>query len=289
MRGHSARLAGAFFAIAVAVPASMTHADSAAGSDSSVVLVTHVEQPTGIELTDYLRVWPELDPYVVRLRQGERTAVKEDLRRLAATKKPSDGALNLLAQLERQDEMLDDAEVFIEQAIDADPDQHLHHFQQAMIFFARLSLASRPLSRWNWQQKTRDAYQRAFELDPRPVPYRYYLAYTYLQAPGIAGGDKEKALRMAQEGIAMGQKEFYVVRADVHRLRGEQAEAFADYDRAMSENVFKLNSFLAAGHLALEKNDWPRARRYFDWSVRCRPDDPRTHELDNLRAPSDDN
>jgi hypothetical protein len=56
---------------------------------------------------------------------------------------------------------------------------------------------------------------------------------------------------MAQEGIDMGRKEFYVVRADIHRLRGEPAPAFADYDRAIAEKTFKLNSFLAAGNLAL--------------------------------------
>lgn len=28
----------------------------------------------------------------------------------------------------------------------------------------------------------------------------------------------------------------------------------------------------------MEKKDWSRARAYFDWTVRCRPDSPRTHE-----------
>jgi len=253
-------------------------AGSVALENSDVMLPTHVEQPTGIELTDYVQVWPQLEPYVVRLRQGAGVAVKGDLRRLADTTGASDGALNLLAQLERQDAMLDDAERLIGKAIAAVPKQHLHHFQHAMIFFARLSQASGSLKRWKWQRKTRDAYARAFELDSRPVPYRYYLSYSYLQTPGIVGGDKDKALRMAQEGIAMGQKEFYVVRADVHRLRGELAPALADYDIAIAENVFKLNSFLAAGQLALERKDWKRAKRYFEWSVRCRPDSPRTHE-----------
>lgn len=253
-------------------------AGSVAREDADVMPPTQVEQPTGIALNDYVQVWPQLERYVARLRQGAEVAVKGDLRRLADTTALSDGALNLLAQLERQDAMLDDAERLIEKAIAAAPKQHLHHFQQAMVFFARLSQASGSLKRWKWQRKTRDAYGRAFELDSRPVPYRYYLAYTYLQTPGIVGGDKDKALRIAEEGIAMGHKEFYVVRADVHRLRGELSPAFEDYDTAIAENVFKLNSFLAAGQLALDRKDWKRARRYFEWSVRCRPDSPRTHE-----------
>ncbi len=204
--------------------------------------------------------------------------MKADLRRLAGTPDPSDGALNLLAQLEREDGMLDESEAFIQKAIRSNPKQHLHPFQEAMICYAHLSTASGLLQRWKWHRKTKDAYQRAFGLDPRPVPYRYYLAYTYAQEPGIAGGDKDRALRMAQEGIDMGQKEFYVVRADIHRLRGEPAPAFADYDRAIAEKTFKLNSFLAAGNLGLEQKDTKRAKKYFEWAVLCTPDSPRTHE-----------
>jgi tetratricopeptide (TPR) repeat protein len=236
-----------------------------------------VEQPTGIDLAQYLEAWPGLEPAVVQLRTGARDAARADLRRVSAAAS-SDGALNLLAQLEREDGKLDDSEALIGKAIASNPTQHLHRFQQAMIFFVHLSQASGAMSRWSWHRKTRDAYQRAFDLDPRPVPYRYYLVYTFLQSPGIAGGDKNKALRMAQEGVDRGQKEFYVVRADVHRLRGEQAPAFSDYDRAIAERTFKLNSFLAAGQLALEKREQDRARRYFEWAVTCRPDSARTHE-----------
>lgn len=244
---------------------------------SPAPLITYVDQPTGIDLADYVVAWPGLEPYVARLQQGQRDAVKAQLQRLAVAPAPSDGALNLLAQLEREDGKLDSAEALIARAITSNPSQHRNHFQQAMVFFARLSRAS-GLGRWTWQQKTRDAYQRAFALDPRPLPYRYYLVYTLLQTPAFAGGDKDQALRLAQDGINMGQKELYVVRADVHRLRGEKAQAFADYDRAIAEQIFKLSSFLAAGLLAIDEQDRPRARQYFEWAVRCRPGNPRTHE-----------
>ena len=42
--------------------------------------------------------------------------------------------------------------------------------------------------------------------------------------------------------------------------------------------MFKLSSFLAAGLLAIDEQDRPRARQYFEWAVRCRPGNPRTHE-----------
>jgi tetratricopeptide (TPR) repeat protein len=246
----------------------------ARAQDSAVI---YVEQPTGIALADYAATWPNLVPYLDRLGRGARDRTTGELERLATAPGVSDGILNLLAQLAREDGRLDDADDFITRAIAARRTEHRHYFQQGMIFFARLTQAS-GLGRWTWQQRTRDAYQKAFDLAPEPVPYRYYLVYTLAQAPAIAGGDKNRALRMTQDGIDRGQKEFYVVRADVHRLRGEPEAALADYDRAMEARTFKLNSFLAAGALAMEKGDWERARRYFDWAVYCRPDSPRPHE-----------
>lgn len=263
--------------LALALSAALSVTLGAQNKNSRASNITHVEQPTGIELIEYIKVWPELAHYVDQLRQGDRMTVTADLRRQAAMTVQSDGALNLLAQLEREDGALDSAQSLIQRAVASNQKQPLHHFQQAMIFFARLSKAS-GLGRWDWHQKTRDAYQRAFDLDPRRVAYRYYLVYTYVQSPGFVGGDKDKALRMAQEGLDLGQKEFSVVRADVHRHRGESAAAFANYDSSIAEGVFKLNSFLAAGHLALEKKDHSRARQYFEWAVRCRPDSPRTHD-----------
>jgi len=239
--------------------------------------VTHVEQPSAIELDDYVRTWPELQVYASRLTGPEAGNVKVDLQRDVSAANPAGGMLNLLAQIERQEGRLDEAERLIERAIALQPDQHLHHFQQAMIFYARLQQATWGLSRWRWHRRIKDAYRRAFELNPRPVPYRYYLAYTYLQEPTLMGGDKDEGFRLAQEGIEIGLKEFYVVRADAHRSRNETVEAFADYDTAIKLRTFKLNSFLAAGHLALDRKDFERARRYFEWAVNCRPENARTH------------
>ena len=274
-------LAAVLAALVLSLPAPGQPA-AASGPDS--LHVTHVEQPTGIAPAMYANAWPSLAPLLGRISHGDRAAVVAELRQQASSESPSDGALNLLAQVEREDGRLEESEKLIARAIAMKPEQHLHHFQQAMTFHARLSKA-KGLSRWKWHRKTRGAYQRAFELDPKPVPYRYYLVYSYLQTPGIAGGNKDRALRMTQEAIDAGQKEFFVVRADVHRFRGEPEAAFGDYDRAISERTFKLNSFLAAGHLALERNDRPRAKAYFEWAARCRP----THaaariELEKLRA-----
>ncbi len=211
----------------VLVSAGRTYGTEQGTAAPPVVPVIYVDQPKGIDLADYAATWPGLAPLVSRLREGRRAEVKAQLVQLAAAPAASDGALNLLAQLDREDGHLDSSEALIQRAITGSPKQHRHYFQQAMTCFARLLQAS-GLGRWIWQQRTRDAYQRAFDLDPAPVPYRYYLVYTLLETPAFAGGDKEKALTLADQGVRMGQKEFYVVRADVLRRRGERALAFND-------------------------------------------------------------
>jgi tetratricopeptide (TPR) repeat protein len=239
--------------------------------------VVYVEQPTGIALDAYVKSWPGLAPRVARIGHGERGAVKAELKQLAASGGITDGELNLLAQLAREDGELDDAQAFAERAVALNPKQPLDHFQRAMIAYTRLSKATNKLEQWKWHRQAKAAYEAAFALDPKPIPYRYYLVYSYLQTPAYAGGDKDRALRLAQEGLSMGQKEFYVIRADVHRVRGEDAAAWADYDRAIAENTFKLRSFLAAGDRALELKDTARAKRYFEWAVKCRPDSKDAH------------
>jgi tetratricopeptide (TPR) repeat protein len=240
--------------------------------------VIYADQPTGIELSVYLTTWPSLEPDIQRLRASQRAAVKADLQQRASSKTNSDGSLNLLAQLQREDGALDEADNTIMAAITLRPNQFLHSFQQAMICFARLMRGSGMLERWKWQQKTRDSYQRTLDLNPRNAEARYYVAYTYLNTPAIGGGNKNKGLEVSEKGIALGQDEFYVVRADAHRMRGELTAAFADYDKSIQRKVFKLSAFLAAGQAALEGRDLERAKRYLEWAVHCRPDAAGTHE-----------
>ena len=240
--------------------------------------VTYADQPTGIALSAYAETWPGLKPYVQRLQASQSTAVRTELEQRAAGAGISDGELNLLAQLEWQHGDLDQADKAIAGAVALQPKQPAHAFQQAMISFAHLRRASGSLERWKWQRQTKDAYQRTFDLDPKNHSARYYLAYSYMNTPAIGGGDKDKALKLSEGGIELGQDEFYVVRADAHRLRGEHDAASADYDTAMHRRVCKLSGFLEAGADELKRPDLARAKRYFEWAVYCRADSAAAHE-----------
>ena len=247
-------------------------------SGQNVPGIKYADQPTGIKLVEYAAAWPALSPYLQRLQAAHGTEVLADLRSRASVSGVTDGELNLLAQLAWQHGDLATADRAIAQAVAMRPKEPAHVFQQAMVCFAHLRLASGLMERWKWQRQTRDAYQRTFDLDPRNIPARYYLAYTYLNTPAIGGGDKEKALKLSEEGIAFGQDEFFAVRADVHRVRDEYEAACADYDTAIERRVIKLGGLLEAGAEALARREWPRAKRYFEWAVYCRADSAGAHE-----------
>jgi hypothetical protein len=240
--------------------------------------VIYMDQPTGIELPVYGSTWPSLAPYINRLKAAQFAAVEADLQKRATAKDVSDGELNLLAQLSWQHGLLDAADVAAARAIALQPKQSLNAFQQAMVNFAHLRRASGMIEQWRWQRRTRNAYQRTFDLDPRNESARYYLAYTYMNTPWIGGGDTQKALQLSEDGIALGQNGFYVVRADAHRVRGEIDQANADYETSMKLKVFKLGGFLDAAQEEMGRREWDRAKRYLDWAVHCRPDATKAHE-----------
>lgn len=260
------------------LPAQNLPAQNLPAQNLRVPGVTYMDQPTGIEFSVYLAAWPALAPYIDRLKSSQTAAVAVDLERRAAAPDVSDGEMNLLAQLSWQHGALDTADLAAGRALALRPNQSLNAFQAAMVSFAHLRRASGLLEQWKWQRRTRDAYQRTFDLDPHNLSARYYLAYTYMNTPWIGGGDTSKALALAEGGIALGQNGFYVVRADAYRLRGNLDAANADYDRAIALKVFKLSGFLEAAQEEMSRNQFQRAKRYLDWAEYCRPDATKADE-----------
>lgn len=240
--------------------------------------VLYMDQPTGIETSVYASTWSLLRPLLNRLTVEGGAKLEADLRLRSVRSDVSDGELNLLAQLQWQHGELAEADATVERAVAMQPHQSLNAFQSAMVCFAHLRRATGKLEQWRWQQRTRDAYQRTLTLDTLNTSARYYLAYSYMNTPGIGGGDKGKALEIAQQGIEQGQVGFYAVRADAHRLRGEIDAANSDYDTTIRMRVIKLGGLLDAASEEMGNRRWDRAKRYLDWAVYCRPDAAKVHE-----------
>jgi len=95
-------------------------------------------------------------------------------------------------------EDLDDAEELIEDATERFPDNARLHFIKGRIMGQQASEAF--LSALSYAEKSLESFQKAAQLEPNNPQYLEGLMMFYLQAPGIAGGDEEKA-KQAMDAI----------------------------------------------------------------------------------------
>jgi tetratricopeptide (TPR) repeat protein len=252
----------------------------ASASSQDVQGIIYLDQPKNIDTEQYLQSWPALQACLSKVQAHDSLGAETCLQNLVTQGGKKDGAMNLLAQIQRRRGHLDEAWDLIETAIKLSPKEHLHYFQKALIAFEQRKETSFFLSQWKWHLRTKEAYEQALALEPRIVTYRYYVLYSYINTPCIVGGDKTKALTIAQEGVDLGIRECYLMRADAYLSLDKLPEAFADYDTSITLQIFKKNleSFKAAGYAALRKKDWTRGKRYFEYLVECRPDHPNSYD-----------
>lgn len=122
---------------------------------------------------------------------------------------------------------LDEAIEHGEKAVELDDRNAEYHFELGMMYAADARDAS--IFRAPFVAgKVKDEFLRTIELDPDHLQGRIGLAQFYLQAPGIAGGDVDKALEQAkiiatmdemQGGFLLSQ--IYIEKKDFKKAEGE--------------------------------------------------------------------
>lgn len=169
----------------------------------------------------------------------------------------------LLAALGRSELELgqtSEAEKLLARAIKAEPDNAKYQF-----WFGRASCDSAQqagmLSALGYARRCRNAFEQAVALAPDEAVYLKALGKYYAQAPGVAGGDKEQALaiaqRLEQQNLLQGQlltlevlfsaedtaaaeqlvasSELLQSRPEPYFMRGTQLAQSRDYPAAMAE------------------------------------------------------
>jgi tetratricopeptide (TPR) repeat protein len=225
----------------------------------------------GVPFDAYVRLWPSLQECVTALTRNDRRSATYCVDGLIHNGTAAAGAYNLKAQLLREDGKLEAADKAIDQAIRLEENQDLHYFQRAQIALTWATAAGNPLSRWSWSNTAYAAFERAFAINPKGYAYRQYLAVYKLRAPVFGGGDKVGALAMAEEGISQGCQECYLLRGYARLVLEQVDQGFADFDKAVTLGVFDNTLLLRAGQVAVERQDWARAERYYRYVVGKRP------------------
>jgi tetratricopeptide (TPR) repeat protein len=118
--------------------------------------------------------------------------------------------------------------------------------------------------------------QKALELDPALVDARFGLMQFYLQAPGMAGGDKKRARQMADELVKLDPVQGWIAEARVAAADKDTAGMEEAYRKAVAADPasyaarMTLGNFLAVRHrLDDAEAQWREAQRLDPERVSC--------------------
>lgn len=134
--------------------------------------------------------------------------------------------------------------------------------------YGRRAETANPLMAPRWASRTRQAFEKAVELDPKNVLAMNDLFEYYLQAPGFLGGGKEKADALAKRIAALDPAEGHFAIARMAEDRKEFSAAEQQLRRAVEAapaqvgRVLDLAKFLAKqGRVKESEAEFQRAEK----------------------------
>lgn len=176
-----------------------------------------------------------------------------------------------LARLSQNSD-LDDAEDWIEKAIEQAPDNAEAHFFRGQIMGAQASNSL--MSAMSYAKKSKTSFAKAVELAPNQVKYRRGLMQFYLQAPGFAGGDPALAKQQAQaiaklDPVAGAQAEISIARTDdnPNALQAKLTEAKKQFPE-------RAEFYFSAGMAAQSEDDYATAISEFKQAQQANSNEP---------------
>jgi tetratricopeptide (TPR) repeat protein len=171
----------------------------------------------------------------------------------------------------------DAAEEMMENAIGLVEGNAEYHFFLGTVYGTQAQLAG-ILSKFSYAKKTRDQFERAVTLQPDTVRYRSALLSYYLMAPGIAGGDVDKARSQGQEILRRDPYEGHMSLARIADNEKEPENAEKEYRLAISARPAAWRPHHMLGYLYLRMKRADDAVAQFREYVRLSPTDPNSHD-----------
>ena len=120
--------------------------------------------------------------------------------------------------------------------------------------------------------KVRKAFEKAVTLDPRHFEARAGLAQYYFQAPGIMGGDREKAWKEADTMIVLDEVRGRAFKARLLEVDKKPEEAEEEYKTLLAHRPESWKAWQTAGVHYLREKRTDDAIRCFERYTRLRPD-----------------
>jgi len=162
-------------------------------------------------------------------------------------------AFYFLAKIHFYQDELDSAIEYCESAIELVDDNAEYHFWMGRLYgmdalqsniFKKISLANNIL----------EHFEKSVELDSNHVGGNVGLAQFYWHAPGIVGGDVDKAISIAKRVVELEKIEGYNLLANIYVSEDRPTEAMAEIEKFISVDELRGRLLLARFHLRNEKN-----------------------------------
>lgn len=143
-------------------------------------------------------------------------------------------ALMYLGLLALEDDNLDSAAEYLEQALEIDPNNAKIQYEYALATGLQAQDAS-IFSAPGYARKSMAAIKKAVELAPEMVEYRFRLMDFYLSAPGILGGSDGKAFAEANAISAIDAPQGVIALASYYQQKGDEEKRASIYEDSVDQ------------------------------------------------------
>ena len=175
------------------------------------------------------------------------------------------------------DQDFEKAAACFEKAVALDERNAEHHYQLG-VAYGRIALTAGRLRQVGLAAKVKRQGLKTIELDPRHIEARNGMIQFYMAAPGIMGGNKEKAREQAAEISRLDPYQGELSWALIASSERNNAELEKRYKAALALNPDGWQALQAYGSFCLRRNRPDEALTMLARLAAVRPDDPRSHE-----------
>lgn len=167
-----------------------------------------------------------------------------------------------LCKLNLENGNIDMAVSYGEKAVQLDENSSEYHFWLGQAYGQKAQKASL-LNKFTYAKKCKREWEQAVQLDPNNVEARLLLASYYLQAPGIAGGDKNKAKEQASEILKRDLLKGHLAWAQVYESEKDVEKAEQEYRKAVDIDPHKTGAYSSLGAFYLNQKRYEESREIY--------------------------
>ncbi len=181
-----------------------------------------------------------------------------------------------LILLSRQFRNENDAVDQMEEAVDINPNKAKYQYGLGAAYASKAQNAG-IIKQAFLAPKVKKAFEKAVELNPMLIEAHIGLAQYYWRAPGIMGGDMEKAWKEADVVIGLDEIRGRPFKAAIYVAEKKTDEAVKEIKTLTSNKAAEWRAWRAAGSFYLQNQMTDEAIAAFEKYVTMRPDTAHSH------------